>query len=658
MADLPPIGIDWHLTPAQLTERCDTAIAAARAGVDAALAMPAGERSFASTLRPIEEAIGEEADEVQPLTQLYLLSPDSATRAASVGCSQKNDAFGVEMASDTRIFEAAKEARNDPSVTDAEDWMLVERYLETGRRNGAGLADAKRARVKALFQTLNGLERDFGARLAADSSSIAITADEADGLAPQFVATLESLGSGYRVPVNESTLGTFLPHEKSESARERFYVAYKLRGGQENVRRIEAALAVRDTLAHLLGFDTWAAYQLDGKMAKSVSTVVPFLQQIDSTLLPKAHDEVDELAALKRQDDPTDPLRPWDLAYYAERLRQSKYALDEQVVRQYFPVDHVVPSVLDVYQTLLGVRFTEVEDPDVWAPDVRAFRVNDAESGEALGLFYLDLFPRPHKYGHFAAFSFHERFERADGSVVAPVCGIVGNWPTPAPDSPSLLSHGDVVSFFHEFGHVMHCVLGRTRYPTTSSFSVRWDFVEAPSQMLENWAWDPGILARISKNVDTGEPLPDSLVQRILQVRHLGDGRRWTRQAFYAMYDMTLHGGTHVDPTELWSELSPQMSLVDMVPGTYPEAAFGHLMGGYDAGYYGYLWSKVYAEDMFSRFAKEGLLDPVTGRAYREDVLAPGASEEPGVLVERFLGRPVDYGAFYRSIGVEGGSAP
>jgi thimet oligopeptidase len=194
---------------------------------------------------------------------------------------------------------------------------------------------------------------------------------------------------------------------------------------------------------------------------------------------------------------------------------------------------------------------------------------------------------------------------------------------------------------------------------TTGPFgALRQDFGEAPSQMLENWTWQPEVLKRVSRNVVSGQPLPDSLIARIIALRHLEDGQHHTRDAFFSLYDMELHiAKLPIDPTALWSQLSESTSLVETIPGTYPEASFGHLMSGYDAGYYGYLWSKVYAEDMFSRFESEGLLNPKVGLAYREQILQPGASEEPAVLVGRFLGRPVSYDAFYRSIGVQKSAA-
>jgi thimet oligopeptidase len=310
-----------------------------------------------------------------------------------------------------------------------------------------------------------------------------------------------------------------------------------------------------------------------------------------------------------------------------------------------------VPAVMTLYSELLGVRFAEVTPAAAWAPGVRRFAVTDSATGAPLGRLYLDLFPRPHKYGHFADFDLLPAFRRPDGSRQLPWTAVVGNWPRPAAGRPSLLSHGDVVVFFHEFGHAMASLLNRSPYVTTGA--LRQDFVEAPSQMLENWMWQPAVLRRVSRHVATGAALPDSLIRKMLALKHLADGSDWGFQVFLSAYDMTLHGAPRpADPTAAWYALWPRYVPATFPPGTLPEAGIVHFMGGYEAGYYGYLWAKVYAQDMFTRFEREGVLDRRAGRAYRDDILEPAGTEEPGTLVRRFLGRPVSYAAFYRELGL------
>jgi Zn-dependent oligopeptidase len=287
---------------------------------------------------------------------------------------------------------------------------------------------------------------------------------------------------------------------------------------------------------------------------------------------------------------------------------------------------------------------------------VKEFTVQDAATHRPMGTVYLDLFPRPDKYDHFADFGLVYARVLPNGTRELPVTAIVGNWPPPTGGQPSLLSHGDAETFFHEFGHAVAAITDESPYITTGTNNLRQDFVEALSQMLENWMWQPSVLKRVSHHVTTGKPLPDSLINRMIELKHFRDGGDGTAQAFYAAYDMALHSsGPVVDPVSTWMKMSAEMTALPEIEGSLGAAAFGHLMGGYDAGYYGYLWSKVYAQDLFTRFAKDGVMNAATGRAYRRMILAPGSTQEPDVLLQRFLGRPLSYDAFFREMGIGSG---
>jgi thimet oligopeptidase len=645
----------WRLTPAELAGSCRSTINNARTAIDAAARSPTGS-AFQQTLQPIEAAIGEFISTTAPKIILYLISPDPALRDSSQACDQAVTNFGVEIAADPRIFAAAQRAQHEELSTSA-DSQLVRRYIEAGRRSGAGLDSAQRGRATALFKHLYDLQRDFSIALAQDSTSITIEAGDTSGLPAQLRASLRGTGQKFIVPVDESTREEFLSFERNPETRRRYQLAYDNRGGTANVDRLRRVLAVRDTLADLLGFQSWAAYQLDTRMARTPDRVMKFLNEITAQVRPKAEAELARLAPLAKRDRRPVPVIYSDYYYYAEQLRKDRYALDSDSIRAYFPVDHVIQSVIGLYQELLGLKLSEEKSPDVWAAGVRGFVVHEGTTGKPLGQLYLDLFPRPNKFQHFADFPVRPARDLPDGSRQLARTAIIGNWPKAAPGKPALLSHSDVITFFHEFGHAMSALLDRSPYVTTGSGNLRQDFVEAPSQMLENWMWQPSILRRVSRHVKSGSPLPDRLINRMLALKHLDDGWLWARQAFYATYDMRLHTSPpDVDPTALFFQLFQEITPVSQPDSTVPEASFGHLMG-YDAGYYGYLWAKVYAQDMFSRFEREGLLSRSVGRAYRDEVLAPGATVEPDQLVRRFLGRPVSYEAFYRELGLDAPSA-
>ena len=651
---LPPAtGLQWHQTAAQVQQTCDAQIALTKSAIAKIESLSAPEWSFVDSIQAIEKVTADLNDGTTAQVFLASVAPASDVRDAANKCQQELSDYYATLSADPKIYAmAARVQAIGDARTDA-DKKLVETYVLTGVRAGVALPPAQRDQLTKLFQQLSDLTIAFQRELSEDKTVIHISAADAKPLPAPFVANIKPATDGYDVPVNESTYSQFMDSETDGAARERFATAYGRRGGPANVTRLEQAVALRYRIARMLGFAQWADYQLAAKMAKSPARVRAFLAQIDTTLLPAARAERARLAALKKADGDSTPFASWDTAYYQTKLIKTKYAVDDSVVRQYFPVDRVISGVFSIYQKLLGVTFTRLATPDAWSPEVREYSIADTASGKAIGWFYLDLFPRAGKYDHFADFGVRPGRLLPDGSLQKPVTAIVGNWPAPAPGQPALLSHEDVVTFFHEFGHAMHSTLSIAPYETLYGTAVRGDFVEAPSQMLENWMWQPSILKIVSSNVKTGAPLPDSLITKMVALEHVTDGSDYTGQAFYAQYDMTLHSsGPTVDATALWTKLQATMTVGHTIPGTYPEAAFGHLMGGYDAGYYGYLWSKVFAQDMFTVFQRYGLESPVAGMRYRKDILEPGAVYEPDVLLERFLGRPVSYDAFYKYLGI------
>ena len=645
-------GIRWTLTPAEVAATCKDGLATARERIRAIDARADATPAMAGGLGAVDNIAADLAEALSAPTNLSVLAIAKGVRDAATQCSNDYAAFGVELASDPAIYRLAQTTA--AAAPDPEDQQLAKIYLENGQRAGAALDAATRAKVTGLLDKLNNLQIAFSRALAEDHSSIELNEAELASLPPALAGAITRNAQGVRIAVNESSIGPFMENETSGAARKRYAASYGQRGGLANVRRLAEAVTMRQQLAPLLGFPSWAAYQLNIKMAKTPARATALVEQVGHSLLPKARAEIKVLADLKRASGDHSRFGKWDYAYYERLLEKTRYAVDGERVRQYFPVDKVLPAVLGIYSQLLGVRFETLSPAQVWAPEVREFAIYDAASGEAIGWFFLDLYPREGKYGHFAAFPL--RFGRLlpDGSYQTPVSAIIGNWPLPEAGKPTLLSHDEVVIFFHEFGHVMHETLSHTRYASLFGIAVRGDFGEAPSQMLENWMWQPSVLKKVSSRVGSGEPLPDDLIAKMLASRHVADGVYWGRQAFLADYDLQLHSRPgKPDPTGLWFALMPRVTPFQELPGTYPEAGFGHLMGGYDAGYYGYLWSKVYAQDMFSEFQKAGLDSPAVGMRYRQQILVPGGSVEPDVLLQRFLGREVRFEPFYEDLGLQ-----
>jgi thimet oligopeptidase len=647
-----PDGLVWNLTPAQIAATCDASIKTADGTIHGILVGRTA-RTFDTVILPLENASADLSDALAAPTFLSIVAVDKPVRDASNDCQTKENNFLTALAANPDLETAVAAAIASNTADNAYDKKLSELWHTSLVRSGAALNPTDRAEFVKLSDQLNDLELKFGTNLAEDATTITLTHDQVAGVPADVLASFKAGPNGtYIVPVNEST-ADFLTYATDESGRKAFYLAYNNRAAAQNIPLLEQAIAIRDRLAHLMGYENWAAYVLADRMASSPARVEKFLTGLDQQILPKARQEIATLTALKAKEtgNTNATLHPWDTSHFDHVLNKTTYAVDSDAIRQYFPVQHTIDAVLNIYHTLLGVNFAQVANPDVWAPDVLEYSVTDGATGKLIGYTYFDLFPRPGKFEHFENVPIIPFRVTSDGSRV-PVSAIVGNWPRPAPGNPALLSHDDVVTFFHEFGHNMAALLATAPYETLSA-GFREDFVEAPSQMLENFVWQPSILKEISSNWQTHQPLPDDMIAKLIAAKHVNYAYFTTRQIMLAQIDMAYHtSGPHVDTTKVWSRIAQADTPMPLTPGIHPQASFGHIMGGYDAGYYGYLWSKVYAQDMFTAFLDGGLQNPAVGARYRQTILQPARAIEPDQLVTNFLGRPMSPNAFYSDFGI------
>jgi thimet oligopeptidase len=647
-----PTIVDWSLTPDQIKTSCAAAIAKARGAVRA-LGLRRDASTFDTVTLAIENIGSDLNDELVAQTFLSQISPDAKIRAASDACSDDVAAFGTDETADPVLYKRLVAADHASPHLDTADRALSKLWIQNFSRSGAGLAPEQRAEFVRLSKELNDLELRFGQNRQNDTSTIAITKAQAAGLPDDFVTSLKATPTGYTVRVSDSTLEPFLSNATDESARRAFYIAFENIASPANVKLLERAIAVRDRLAHLMGFPTWAAYQLDVRVDRSPAHIMKFLTDLNTELQPRSQRTIAEWTALKAAatHDPHAKLEAWDTTYYRNQQSKTKYAVDPEEIKQYFPAEHTVDAILAIYQHLLGVTFARVTDAVVWVPGVTEYAVTDTASGRFLGTFFLDLYARDGKPGGAFNAPILPVRRLADRSYRPPICAmVVSDWPAAVDGKPVLLTHGDVTTFFHEFGHNMAALLTTAPYESLTQF--QQDFVEAPSQMLENFTWDPQTLRKISSNVTTGQPLPDALIDKLVASRCASDrlcnAYAAVGQLLYSIVDLQYHtSGPHVDTTAVWAAVARETLPFDYVPGTHPQASFGHIMGGYDAGYYTYLWSLVYAQDMFTAFQKGGLDNPAVGMRYRETILAPARILDPTIEVKNFLGRPMSPDAFY-----------
>ena len=404
----------------------------------------------------------------------------------------------------------------------------------------------------------------------------------------------------------------FMANAESGALRKALFEKDQRKGGAGNVGTLEEAIRIRTEIAALLGYDSWAAYQIEVRMAKTRQAVDSFLADLRTKVAVKAAADMQMLREAAQEHAGTSDVNIWDWRFYHNQLMKTKYAVDEFEVAKYFPLQACIEGLFAVTQSMLHVRYEPAPHAPRWHEDVQAFDVFEADGSEPFARFYMDLFPRPNKYGHAAAFTLRRGRTLPDGSYQKPVSAIVANFTKPSSQQPSLLRHTEVVTFFHEFGHILHQTLTRARRARFSGTATERDFVEAPSQMLEHWVWEPEILQSFSRHYETGAPLPQELLDGLIGAKNLNSGVMTLRQLFFATLDMAYHSpGFGGDTTATVRELHP-ITGFPYLEGTHFQSGFGHLFG-YDAGYYGYLWSHVFGDDMYTQFEEHGPLNKEIG---------------------------------------------
>src|SRR5512142_664962 len=633
-------------TPDALARGCRRDMDTARG--ETARAREAGAANPAETLRAFDAAFAALGEAASRASLARNVHPDPAMRDVAETCEQEVDALSTELSLDRGLYDAL--AALDVSGEDAATRHLVEKSLRDFRRAGVDRDDATRARVRALREELVRIGQEFGRNIKDDVRRLELEPGELDGL-PEDWRRAPPPGPDGRVTVTTDNTDyvPFMTYARSERAREALWRLYRLRGHPRNLDVLSRMLARRAELARVLGYPSWAAYVTEDKMIGSAEAAAEFVEKISRAAEARMRRDHGQLLARKQRDAPgADRVEPWDSAFLQERIKAEQYGFDSQSVRPYLEYGRVKDGVLDVTGRLFGIAYRRVEAP-VWHADVEAYDVVEGET--PLGRIFLDMHPRDGKYKHYAQFT----LASGQQGVRLPEGVLVCNFPRPSPGAPALMEHGDVKTFFHEFGHVLHHALGgHPRWAGQAGVATEWDFVEAPSQMLEEWVWDPGVLSRFARHVDTGEPIPAALVARMKAAGEYGKGLMVRQQMFYAATSLELHARDPegLDTTALVAELQARYTPFRHVEGTYFHESFGHL-DGYSAIYYTYMWSLVIAKDLFGPFREAGLMDPGVAHRYRRAILEAGGSKPAAELVKDFLGRPSAFDAYEQWLNAE-----
>lgn len=649
-------------TPAEVQATVDQAIAIGNARLDAIGALNPTNTTFTNTVRSFDDLLYDASGVGNRLALLKETSTNAALRDAATEAIKRYEQWAVSLDYREDVYRAIEAYANTDPALQGEDAKLLKETLRDYRRAGLALPKPERDQVEQWRQQLASLCTDFDSNITDTRKELTFTRAELAGVPESFFSRpgVQTGDDEFTVKVNITWQRLIvLENARREDVRRKVTDATYRLAMEKNVPLLQQIVELRDRIARQLGYASWADFKTEIKMAGTAATAMEFLDELCAGLQPKFEAELENLRQLKVADtgDTNTVIRLWDWRYYQNQYKKERFHVDAEALRVYFPYQHVLNGMFDVYQRIFGLRFEEVQPPAVWAEGVKLYVVLDAQSDEPLGLFYLDMFPREGKYNHFAHFDIVNGKRLSDGEYQRPVSALICNFPPPQGDAPSLLSHNEVETLFHEFGHAMHATLTRANYVRFSGTSVPRDFVEAPSQMLENWVWDKKVLDGFAADYrDPSKKIPEEVLNQLEAARKATIAIFYRRQIAFGLLDLALH--THIHPAGETNvvELSNRILSEAFLPVPTDSAFvayFGHLTG-YDAGYYGYAWADAFAADMATVFENtpNGYLDLTAGHRLRKEIYEPGDSRDVSVSIEAFLGRPHSIQPFLKQLGI------
>lgn len=648
--------IDYaHVTADNIVEYANVAIQGAGIGIDSIknIKTPTLENTF-TAFDNVENSLTKANLNA---FMLYWASTDSITRAKGLEYSKKIDSVNTIINSDKELFKKFEIFSNSDDYKKLEGHrkLFVDDIISNFKLSGVNLEDDKLDTFKKLKADISDLTSQYSINMNTADDVLKLDEKGAEGLPEAFKKTYQAGENTFEIPVINATSGPVMGNAKREQTRKDFYKKFNNRGADKNLDILDSLIKKRYEMAQLMGYPSYAAYNLVPKMAKNPETVWNFINDLVSKSKSKALKDVKVLEAIRNKEQhkiSENPINPWDIGYYNNEILKTKYNVDGEKLREYFPMKECLTGMLAIYQQLLGFQFKKVEHPSVWSDDVELYEVYDG--GTLKGRFYLDLYPRPNKETWFYGMELANGKNTLEGYQV-PIKMLLGNFTKSTKTMPSLLSYSELRTLFHEFGHIMEGVSYEGEYSLQQNS--KRDFAEAMSQMFENWLWDYDILSSFAKHYKTGEVLPKDMFDNLVNAKNLSSGLSLQRQLRNSIYDMNLYDKYNpkqpVNTDQLWKNIDNNLGVLPLyVEGTHPQACWIHI-NTHPVYYYGYLWSKVYAQDMFTVFKKNGLRDTKTGIRYRKLILANGSQRDIVEAVDEFLGRPSNNEAYIKSLGLE-----
>ena len=666
MQDLPAFS---KIKPEHVEEAIDALLADNRKAIDDLL-KSVDEPDWFNLIEPIEEMDDRLSRAWSPVSHMNSVVNSDELREAYNACLPKLSEYSTELGQNLELFKAYEAVYEKSDNLDDAQKKVLENALKDFRLSGIDLPDEKKKRFGEISQALSKLHSQFEENLLDatndwfkvidDAGELAGLPESALGLARQNAEQREL--DGWGLTLDFPSYYPVMTYADNAVLREELYRAYNTRASDQaektqwdNSEVMDEILALRHEQSQLLGFDNFAEKSLAKKMARSSEEVFAFLNDLAARSRPQAENELQELQQFAKQTFGIDDLNPWDIAYYSEKLRQQKYNFTQEEVKPYFPVDRVIQGMFDIISELYDVNFVQVEGIDTWHPDVRFYEIRDHQGVRAK--FYFDLYARPKKRGGAWMDDCASRLKTSQRAQL-PVAYMTCNFTPPVDGKPALLTHDEVETLFHEFGHGLHHMLTRVDYSAVSGINgVAWDAVELPSQIMENWCWEKQSLSMISGHYETGEPIPDDLFERMLAAKNFQSAMIMVRQLEFSLFDFRIHA--EYDPAKggriypILNEVRQQVAVIQPPEWSRFAHGFTHIFaGGYAAGYYSYKWAEVLSADAFSMFEENGVLDKTTGRRFLENVLEKGGSEDAMDLFVAFRGREPEIDALLRHSGI------
>lgn len=658
IVSLPP----FERSPRASQDAVDQAIKVANSKLDAIGRLNSDEVTFENTIVALDDMAFDVSLVASRTYMLKETSESAEHRKKATDAIKKIDEWAVGLDYREDVYRAVKAFADSRPILQGEDKRLLDQTLRDYRRAGLHLSKTERDEVEKLRKELSSATTEFRTNITNAKKSLKFTRVELDGLPKMFLDQVKTGKNEYTLQANVTFhYLNILRSAKNEQTRIRFSAERLKLASDKNIPLLKKVIQLRALIANKLGYKTWADYRCEVKMAGDGKTAIDFLRNLKRGLEPKWKAEMAEFTKIKRREtnDSDAIINMWDIFYYENLYKKERFSVDAEQLRVFFPYEQTLQGMFRIYEEIFRLKIVEAKPKYKWSNQVTLHLVYDSLSGEPLGAMYLDMFPRDGKFNHFAMFPLISGKKLSNGKYQRPTVALICNFPNPGKDKISLLSHDNVETLFHEFGHALHGILTRTKFTRFAGTSVPRDFVEAPSQMLENWIWDKSVLDSFAADYrDSSKKIPQAVLDKLQEAKKGTIARHYRRQLSYGLVDLGLHSlnaeeAKTVDPVELSHQITENVYLKPQENTSFV-GYFGHLMG-YDAGYYGYAWADAISADMATVFenAPNRYYDKKAGMRLRKEIYEIGDSRDVNESIEKFLGRPRSLKPFLKDLGID-----